>query len=719
MADVEIDIEIDSKQARNELKKLNKDLDKTEDNAKDAGDSLEGSFTRALPAIAGAAAAIALIGKGITTTLQAAIRIEDLETQFIAFTGSAEAAAEQVERLSDFSAGTPFRLEELAEANRTLLAFGSSTDQSLEQLRQLGEVASATGKDIGELSTIFGQIQATGKLTGERFNQLIERGVNIGPTLAKSLGVAEESLEDLRRQGQISADDVAEAFRLMTSEGGIFFGATERQSKTLSGSLSTLEDNVTLLAADIGNILKPEAVGLTLAFTELAKSAREYIKDQTELTTIQRQSKNAIEKTKEEIADTEQRIKDLQDGTTTAATVFLKFGAAIGGITDPIALTESNLAKLQDRLAGLEQQATLRRAQEDFETATKSLNELRAAQAEFEAEQAQKGQAQADSDRAALAQEQAEKIAEIEKNLTKVLAQEQAVRQQLEIQENEFAIQALATKEEALAAKRIELEAQRLEQNGQFAEAAALQAEEQAKRLEQVESDKEDRISENKKKAEDDRKKILTDARKDQFNFEKITAQAEERFQEQTFAQRVSTANKGLSALSALQQSKSREAFEIGKAANIAQALVSIPTTAIEAYRSLAGIPVVGPGLGAAAAAAATAAGVSNLNRIRSTKFQEGGEVPPGFPNDSFPALLSSGEVVVPEKNFEQIQSERQTSESSQRQIDLLESILSIQEQILTSQSEGGDTPSIELSLNGEVLANAILDLNQDNARLA
>jgi hypothetical protein len=51
--------------------------------------------------------------------------------------------------------------------------------------------------------------------------------------------------------------------------------------------------------------------------------------------------------------------------------------------------------------------------------------------------------------------------------------------------------------------------------------------------------------------------------------------------------------------------------------------------------------------LGGIAAAAAVAAGFARVRAIQGTPLAEGGEVPGGFPNDSFPARLTSGETVV------------------------------------------------------------------------
>lgn len=76
--------------------------------------------------------------------------------------------------------------------------------------------------------------------------------------------------------------------------------------------------------------------------------------------------------------------------------------------------------------------------------------------------------------------------------------------------------------------------------------------------------------------------------------------------------------------ISTLMQSESRKQFEIGKVAAISQAGVDTYLAATKAYQAMAGIPVVGPGLGAAAAAAAIAAGTMNINKIRATSFGGG-----------------------------------------------------------------------------------------------
>lgn len=90
-------------------------------------------------------------------------------------------------------------------------------------------------------------------------------------------------------------------------------------------------------------------------------------------------------------------------------------------------------------------------------------------------------------------------------------------------------------------------------------------------------------------------------------------------------------AKSSLDALSALNQAfagdseeQQKKAFERSKKIQKAQALISTYESAVQAYKSLVGIPVVGPALGAAAAAAAVATGIANVKAIDKQTYQGG-----------------------------------------------------------------------------------------------
>lgn len=90
-------------------------------------------------------------------------------------------------------------------------------------------------------------------------------------------------------------------------------------------------------------------------------------------------------------------------------------------------------------------------------------------------------------------------------------------------------------------------------------------------------------------------------------------------------------------------EQEQRKAFERSKKIQTAQALISTYESAVQAFKSLAGIPVVGPALGSAAAAAAVASGLANVKAIQSQTFGGGGGEPDVPETESITASTTAG----------------------------------------------------------------------------
>lgn len=99
----------------------------------------------------------------------------------------------------------------------------------------------------------------------------------------------------------------------------------------------------------------------------------------------------------------------------------------------------------------------------------------------------------------------------------------------------------------------------------------------------------------------------------------------------------------------------SKTQFKIWKAFSIQQAIIDTYKAANAAYAALAGIPIIGPALGAAAAASAVGVGMMRVNQIRKTKFKAAatGALVRGTPGGT-PLIAgenSRDEVVMPLEN--------------------------------------------------------------------
>lgn len=119
--------------------------------------------------------------------------------------------------------------------------------------------------------------------------------------------------------------------------------------------------------------------------------------------------------------------------------------------------------------------------------------------------------------------------------------------------------------------------------------------------------------------------KVASDAKKDQATQEV----ADRKRVESAKLDAASSAINGILAINESFGGKTRKAqkrqFQINKGLQIADTAINTYKSATAAFSSMAGIPVVGPVLGAIAAAGAVAAGLASINNIRKQQFDEGG----------------------------------------------------------------------------------------------
>ena len=279
MADERIVIEIDADTGE-VIKQFKKLSGKAKDSGKKTGKNFSKGFSsgasKALDGIKGKLISLGAVAAGVFATsvaIRAAADFEKIQTRLETLTGSAAAAGVVFDELKTLSASTPFQLGDIANASAKLISFGFSAGTVADQVKEIGEVAAGSGSELGELALIFGQVEAAGKLTGERLLQLQERAIPIGPAIAKSMGVAESSVRDLVKEGKVTADEFQKAFTSMTTDGGIFAGSLEKQSKTLAGVFSTLADNAKIFSSELGNALSPTLIEGANTFIKIFQEA--------------------------------------------------------------------------------------------------------------------------------------------------------------------------------------------------------------------------------------------------------------------------------------------------------------------------------------------------------------------------------------------------------------------------------------------------------------
>jgi len=281
MADLQLIIDYKNGNIKVVTDQAEKEFEKSgEKSGKKFSKSFDTGSKDILPSLKRIGAAAAAIG-GITfvKAVKDAASLEVISTQFEVILGSAGAAQKQLAELQDFAASTPFQLPGLSEATKQLLSFGVEQENIIGTLQQLGDIAAGAGADITELTIPFGRLVSTQKLTLQELDKFADRGVNIYAELAKQTGGSLKTIRDDISKGTVPFEAFTQSLNNLTGETGIFFQGMQKQSKTLTGVISTLGDNFFNLSASIGKAFSPIVVDivnkLTGAIQSLTKDFKE------------------------------------------------------------------------------------------------------------------------------------------------------------------------------------------------------------------------------------------------------------------------------------------------------------------------------------------------------------------------------------------------------------------------------------------------------------
>ncbi len=213
--------------------------------------SFAGGAIRALtslPALLAGGGGLAAIGK----TIKEAFKVESMTTQFKVLLGNLDAAKSRIKDLQKFSAATPFQLEGIAQASRSMHVFSGGVLGGVDSLKVAGDAAAATGRQIEDVGFWYGRAYSAiknGQPFGEVAMRLQEMGILTGEGRAK--------IERLRKSGA----DTKTVFAALEAEFTRFSGGMEELSKTGEGLVSTLKDNIKLGMAEFGSALTNAAKG--------------------------------------------------------------------------------------------------------------------------------------------------------------------------------------------------------------------------------------------------------------------------------------------------------------------------------------------------------------------------------------------------------------------------------------------------------------------------
>ncbi len=260
MSDLTFTFSGDASSLKAALEDIKSSVNSTKNSVGSLATTVTAAFAAATTAIAGSFLAI-----------NAAAERETLTTAFIPLLGSVQAAKERMGELAQFAASTPFQINEIAAASKTLQSLTNGALATGDGLRLVGDVASSTNTAFSEIAVTIGRLYAgldSGRPVGEALARLQELGA-ISPDVRSKL-------EDLQKAGKKGS----EVWQIAANDLNRFSNSMELQSATWSGKVSTMGDAWEELLVRIGQpfivALTPALEALTSTFEALADTGAQF-----------------------------------------------------------------------------------------------------------------------------------------------------------------------------------------------------------------------------------------------------------------------------------------------------------------------------------------------------------------------------------------------------------------------------------------------------------
>lgn len=166
--------------------------------------------------------------------------------------GSAEAAAAQMEELTEFARSSPFPRQMWIQAQQQLIGFGVEAEKIVPIFSALQDGVVAVGgsaQSIEEVVQILAKMSSVGKVTAEDLNELGVRGINAAGLVGEAWGMTAAEVRDSISSGTVDATQFLDALmgQLQTKYAGAAAGLRE----TWVGAF----DRIKGATRDVGSIL--------------------------------------------------------------------------------------------------------------------------------------------------------------------------------------------------------------------------------------------------------------------------------------------------------------------------------------------------------------------------------------------------------------------------------------------------------------------------------
>lgn len=243
---------LDNKDLTRKIAEIESTIKGMTEKVKESGTTMDALFgkMKEFGTLAGAMFAVGGLTDFVRQVATVRGEFQQLEIAFTTMLGNRREADELMRQVAETAAKTPFDLQGVADGAKQLLAYGTASDNVVSTLTMLGDIASGVSAPLNDIVYLYGTTMTQGRMFTQDLRQFQGRGIPIADELAKQFGVAKSEIGELVTAGKVGAKEFREAMDSMAR--GRFNNLMEEQSKSITGQISNLEDQVSQMFNEIG-----------------------------------------------------------------------------------------------------------------------------------------------------------------------------------------------------------------------------------------------------------------------------------------------------------------------------------------------------------------------------------------------------------------------------------------------------------------------------------
>lgn len=220
-----------------------------------------------IAALAGLGIAIKNLGE---ESVEAYEKIQSLQVQLGVVYGSQSESNEAFSQIEAYAKKSPFGVEVMTQQAVLLKQSGVLGSDLMDTMGRIGDLASGNAEKMRSISEVYARILSSTTVTARDMRQLANAGVPSYRALTDSFKsisseertarglpetVRQSQIRSMLQTGKVTSEDFQRMIKILTDEGGTFYRAVEKGSKTIAARKQNLSDAKEMARSAIGEVV--------------------------------------------------------------------------------------------------------------------------------------------------------------------------------------------------------------------------------------------------------------------------------------------------------------------------------------------------------------------------------------------------------------------------------------------------------------------------------